>query len=75
MNIEISEDYKEVNIDGQVYVPKRSVPKGKHPSDICPKCGSDIFYTIDSRQKEGHRIRRKTCCICETRWTTVEYRV
>lgn len=39
----------------------------------CPKCHSDNFRTIDSRDYFNNRIRRRKACICGYRWATIEY--
>ncbi len=39
---------------------------------ICPKCGSDNCYTIDSRQKSIYRNRRHRCQDCGELFKTIE---
>ena len=67
----------DVIIDGIKYVPITDVPlrppSGKHPSDICRKCGEESFSTADSRNKDGYRYRRKVCNACGYKWNTIEY--
>ena len=69
----------EVIIDGIRYVPMTEVcvrpPSGKHPSDICKRCGNENFGTLDSRNKDGYRYRRKICNSCGYKWNTIEYMV
>ena len=69
----------EVKIDGEVYVPLSTVPLrmpvGTHPSDVCRRCGEEQFTTLDSRNKDGYRVRRKECLRCGYRWKTIEYMV
>lgn len=66
-----------VVIDGIEYVPVTDIPlrppSGKHPSDICRKCGEESFSTKDSRNKDGYRYRRKVCLNCGYMWNTIEY--
>lgn len=67
----------EVKINGERYVPISEVPlrvrSGKHPSDICRRCGEENFHTTDSRNKDGYRVRSKKCLSCGYRWKTIEY--
>lgn len=37
----------------------------------CPKCGSENYRTVDSRDGKIRR-RRKECNSCGIRWSTVE---
>lgn len=41
----------------------------------CPKCASDKVSVIDSRQNNGHRLRRRKCGSCKHRWSTIEVSV
>ncbi len=69
----------EVRINGEIYVPISEVParppSGKHPSDICRVCGEEQFRTVNSRNKDGYRVRMKECLNCGYRWKTIEYMV
>lgn len=39
---------------------------------VCPKCGCDT-YVIETRERADKRIkRRRGCCSCSYRFTTVE---
>lgn len=67
-----------VEIDGKVYIPFAEAkamrpPNGKHPSDICPECGSESYRTTDTRNRGGYRRRCKECTVCGARWHTIEY--
>lgn len=40
---------------------------------ICPVCGSENQYCVDSRPRQGNRIRRRRACReCGHRWNTCE---
>lgn len=39
----------------------------------CPKCHSDNFLTVDSRDYFNNRIRRRKKCVCGHTWNTLEY--
>ena len=39
---------------------------------ICPKCKGKNQLVKDSRDVDGHRVRRRQCVDCGTNWNTVE---
>lgn len=39
----------------------------------CPKCKSDNFLTVDSRDYFNNRIKRRKKCVCGHLWNTLEY--
>lgn len=74
MHIELKDNFTSIWINGVEYEPKKKrPPSGKYPSDICKRCGSESFGTVNSRNKDGYRIRRKQCTECGYRWNTIEY--
>ena len=38
----------------------------------CPKCGQNECIVIDSRPKEDHTYRRRSCYYCQHRFSTFE---
>ena len=74
MFIEFTDNLEHIKINGIEYEPKhKRPPSGKHPSDECEKCGTDNFKTLNSRNIDGYRYRRKECLYCGHRWNTIEY--
>jgi transcriptional regulator NrdR family protein len=39
---------------------------------ICPVCASGDSHVTDTRQVQNSIRRRRECCRCRHRWTTVE---
>ena len=42
---------------------------------ICPKCNSNNLTCIDSRPSENVTRRRRVCCECKHRFSTIEINI
>lgn len=74
MHIEFTNNLETVKINGIEYEPKhKRYTSGRFPSDECESCGRDTFKTLNSRNIDGYRFRRKECLYCGHRWDTIEY--
>lgn len=56
--------------DGNIldYINSNNILRG----DICPMCNGENQLVRDTRIINGHRVRRRICINCDTRWNTVE---